>query len=107
MKKIVIPSAITFAINGILFAANMIFANFFHFLPIGLTIPGGDCVEYIGFGVELLKLYTFGLDTDKVGTIYEVSFNFASLIIPLILIFVISFVITYIIIDKKEEKTSK
>lgn len=96
MKKIKISFLISLIINTICFAINIISAYVYNNVPLGKEIPGGDCIEYIGFGVGLLKIFpmTYG---EKMKTESRIFFSPISLIISIILIFIITLTITTII----------
>ena len=85
-KKILIASIVSIVLNMILFCINLISANMFHNLLFAKAIPGGECTEYIGFGVNLLKIYPMTAD-GSASVSYHVEFNLISLIIPIIVIF--------------------
>ena len=74
----------------------------FHNLLFAKAIPGGECTEYIGFGVNLLKIYPMTAD-ESASVSYHVDFNLISLIIPIILVFLLTFIIL-ILIDKLRKK---
>ena len=107
MKKNIIISLIaSVSINAVCLVINLICALNAHFLPLGLYYPGGDCVEYIGFGINLLQIFAFSPE-GKGGSFYEVSFNLPSLIVPLILIFILVLAICILINKIRKKKTSK
>lgn len=101
-KKLLIACTVSLIINILLFSINMVGANMFHKLPIGKAIPGGECIEYIGFGVYLLAVFPMTADGGA-SVSYSVGFSFISFIIPLIVIFLLTFVIL-ILIDKLRRK---
>lgn len=101
-KRILIASIVSIVLNMILFCINLISANMFHNLLFAKTIPGGECTEYIGFGVYLLKIYPMTAD-GSASVSYHVDFNLISLIIPIILVFLLTFIIL-ILIDKLRKK---
>ena len=73
-KKILIASIVSIVLNMILFCINLISANMFHNLLFAKAIPGGECTEYIGFGVNLLKIYPMTAD-ESASVSYHVDFN--------------------------------
>ena len=88
LKKITISGLISIGINILLCIINLICANMFHFLPLSKSITGGDCVEHIGFGINMLE--TFPMTTSgELSSTYSISFNFVSLIIPIIVLFIL------------------
>ena len=101
-KRILIASIVSIVLNMILFCINLISANMFHNLLFAKAIPGGECTEYIGFGVNLLKIYPMTAD-GSASVSYHVDFNLISLIIPIILVFLLTFIIL-ILIDKLRKK---
>ena len=101
-NKILIASIVSIVLNMILFCINLISANMFHNLLFAKTIPGGECTEYIGFGVNLKKIYPMTAD-ESASVSYHVDFNLISLIIPIIVIFLFIFVFL-ILIDKLRKK---
>lgn len=97
MKKCLIISGISsFAITIICFVINLVCSSTMHILPLGFTLPGGECIEHFGFGVELLELFPLTIG-DKPGVSYRVSINIFGLLIYLIVLFIIIFVISLII----------
>ena len=101
-KKLLIAFIVSLVINLLLFSINMVSANMFHKLPIGQAIPGGECIEYIGFGVYLLAVFPMTADGGA-SVSYNIGFSFISFIIPLIVIFILVFIIE-LIIDKIRSK---
>jgi hypothetical protein len=83
-----------------LFAFNLITAKNTGNLPLGKTYLGGDCVERIGFGVKLLKIYP-ETTAGKPGHVTYVEMAPGSLVMPLIIGFVIAFVILQICFKEK------
>ena len=103
-KKILIASIVSIVLNMILFCINLISANMFHNLLFAKAIPGGECTEYIGFGVNLLKIYLYPMTAGgSISVSYHVGFNLISLIISIILVFLLTFIIL-ILIDKLRKK---
>ncbi|MBQ8067616.1 MAG: hypothetical protein IJ201_04625 [Solobacterium sp.] len=102
MKKHLIQAVlISLFVNLCLFAFNLITVNNTGNLPLGKTYPGGDCVERIGFGVNLMKIYP-ETTAGKPGLITYVKFAPGSLVAPLITGFVIAFVILHVCLREKE-----
>ena len=101
-KKLLIAFIVSLVINLLLFSINMVSANIFHKLPVSKAIPGGECVEYIGFGVYLLVIYPMTYDGGP-SVSYNIGFSFISFIIPLIVMFILVFIIE-LIIDKIRSK---
>lgn len=96
MKKHLIQAIlVSLFVNLCLFAFNLITVNNTGNLPLGKTYPGGDCVERIGFGVKLLKIYP-ETTAGKPGHVTCVEMAPGSLVMPLIIGFVIAFVILHI-----------
>ena len=101
-KKILIACIVSVVINLILFGVNLVGANVFHSVPFAKSIPGGECIEYIGFGVYLLEIFPMTAD-GGVSVSYQIGFHFMSLLIPLIVIFLLTFGIL-LLIDKLRGK---
>lgn len=104
-KRLLISFIITFGINALGLIINLITSLTIHKLFLGVSVPGGDCIEYFGFGIELLDMFAWG-PPDKVGVFHEVSFSIGSLIFSFIPIFIIVFIICTIISKLKKKKTS-
>jgi hypothetical protein len=104
-KNIIVSLIVSIGINIICFVTNLICSYSFHFLPLGLKYPGGDCIEYIGFGVDFLKIFALSMDSETGGVSYSIEFNFISLLIPLIVIFIITLIVM-ILISKSNKKRS-
>ena len=103
MKKHLIQAVlISLLVNLCLFAFNLITAKNTGVLPLGKTYPGADCVERIGFGVNLMKIYP-ETTVGKPGLITYVKFAPGSLVVPLITGFVIAFVILHVCFREKEK----
>lgn len=102
-KKLLIAFIVSLVINLLLFSINMVGANIFHKLPVSKAIPGGECVEYIGFGVYLLAVFPMTADGGASVT-YSVGFSLISFIIPLIVIFILVFIIELIINKIRSKK---
>ena len=80
MKKKIISSAlISIVINVIIFLINLICANMFHFLPFSYSLAGGECIEHIGFGIDLIEIFAFTTSGSASNT-YQISFNILSII---------------------------
>ncbi len=93
MKKNLIRAAIiSLGVNLVFFAVNLICANTMGVLPLGRTYPGGDCIERIGFGVNLLKIFPM-TTADNPGAITRVLFEPRSLILPLVIGFLIALIV--------------
>ena len=95
-NSVIISLMVSFGINLVLFLVNIICAYGFNILPFSYKIPGGDCIEYIGFGVELLEIFTISLAKETVGSTYQVSFEPISIVISFVAIFVIVLLIRVI-----------
>lgn len=101
MKKHLIQAIlVSLFVNLCLFVFNLITATNTGVLPLGKTYPGGDCVERIGFGVNLMKIYPENT-AGKPGLITHVKFAPGSLVVPLITGFVVAFVILQICFKEK------
>ena len=97
-KKIIISTLISLGVNVVLCLINLICANMFHFMPLAKSLTGGDCIEHIGFGIEILE--TFPLTTSgEMSSTYNISFHLTSLIIPIIVLFIVILLIE-VLIDK-------
>ena len=101
-KKVLISAIVSFVINAVLFLINLICAYSSHTLPLAKRLVGGECIEHIGFGVRLLEIFSFSREGSG-GTSYKISFDFISILIPLVVIFVLALVIG-IIVDKAKNK---
>ena len=99
-KNLILAALISFSVNLVLFAVNLISAHTAGVLPFGRTYPGGECIERIGFGVELLKIYPL-TTPDKPGVITRVLFAPQSLIVPLVIGFLIALIILQYYTAKK------
>ena len=86
-NSIIISLIISFAVNLVLFLVNIICAYAFNVLPLSYKITGGDCIEYIGFGVELLETFTISLAKETVGSTYHVSFDLLSIAVSFVIVF--------------------
>ena len=105
MKKSIIISLITTTlINSGLFIANLMSANLNGKLLIGKEYPGGECIEYIGFGVRILKIFSFGPKETAAPTTNHIYFEPISILIPLAVVFVVTFAISFTIIKLKKRK---
>lgn len=96
-KSVKIALIITIVINVICLVTNLICAYTINSIPLGLEISGGDCIEYIGFGIYLLKIFSMTSSEQIAMNDIRISFHFISLLIALVLVFIISFVIIVII----------
>ena len=102
-KKLLKAFVISLIINILLFSINMFSANIFHKLPISLSIPGGECVEYIGFGAYLLIIFPM-VSYGDASVSYHIGFNLISFIIPVIVMFLLIFVFEIIISKRRKLK---
>ena len=101
MKQNLIKAAlISLGVNLAFFAVNLICANTMGVLPFGRTYPGGDCVERIGFGVNLLKIFPM-TTADKPGSVTRVLFEPRSLFISRVLGFLITLIVLQLYSAKK------
>ena len=104
MKKHLIQAIlVSLFVNLCFFAFNLITVKNSGVLPLGKTYPGGDCVERIGFGVKLLKIYP-ETTAGKPGHVTHVEFAPGSLVIPLITGSVIAFVILHLCFREKANR---
>ena len=104
MKKHLIQAVlISLFVNLCLFAFNLITVKNTGVLPLGKTYPGGDCVERIGFGVKLMKIYP-ETTADKPGLITHVGYAPESLVMPLTIESVIAFVILHVCFREKTKR---
>lgn len=103
-KSMKLALIITIIINAICLVTNLICAYTINSIPLGLEISGGDCIEYIGFGIYLLKIFPMTSNEQIVINDIRISFHFISLLITLVLVFIISFIIIVIINKIRENK---
>ena len=97
---------ISLIINVIGLITNLICAYAFHILPLSITIPGGEVITYVGFGVVLDKIFVLGLPNSNVGgSSYNISFDIINLLITFVLVFIITLIIVTIINKIKNKKT--
>ena len=103
-KNVIISSVITIVINAICFITNLICANVYGSIPLGIKISGGEMTRYSGFGVYLEKIYplTTVESGEKVST--TIGFSLFSLLLTLVLVFVVALIIVSIIRRKKNVK---
>ena len=106
MKKVMIRSLITAAVIEI---AGLLI-NLFSFKSNGRLIfakeySGGECMEWRGFGLYLLKLYPMSSGENPVPSTSHLSFDPISCLITLLIGFVISFVV-FMIIHKLMNKSN-
>ena len=87
-KKLLIAGIVSFGINSLFFLINLISANIFHVLPLVRSLVGGECIEYIGFGVYLLKLFPMTYDGGA-SVSYSVSLHLMSYLIPFFILLII------------------
>ena len=106
-KSIIKKSSIySFIITLLGCLVNLISIKIFNIVPpLALTIPGGDCIDYIGFGIDALKVFPLTDDPSSISVqqIY-VSFNIMSFISSFIILFLIFLIILIIknkLINKK------
>lgn len=92
MKKTTVFSMmISLIINGICTLMNYIYALSFGFLPLQIaSFPGGEFMEYSGFGIRLQIIYSFGT-IEEASTTSIISFDLLGFLIPFILLFVMIF----------------
>ena len=105
MKKKIIKSAIialiiTFIVTGI----NLIYFKINGKLLLGITVPGGDCIAYYGFGLYILEIFTESINGSG-GVSTKVSFDFISMLGLFILLFCVISAIS-IIVDKSMVKNN-
>ena len=87
MTKIIKSSIIISCIvNVILLIINYLCALLFDKLPLSISFAGGDCTEYIGFGIHMLKVFPL---SNNGTTSTSISFDAVSLLISLVIIFVL------------------
>ena len=91
MKKNITNSIlISVVVNVIGFVINLVGALLYGVLPLSKTIPGGDCIEHIGFGIKILELFPETSYENMALSITETSFHSLSILISLIVVFLIS-----------------
>ena len=103
-KSMVVALITTTLINSALFIANLMSAYLNGKLLFGKEISGGECIEYIGFGVRILKIYSFGTIETANQTTTHIYFHPASILIPLGIVFVVTFLICLLIKTIKKNK---
>ncbi len=108
MKKVIISSIIIALVLTIVCGlVNYICATFLGFAPLSVEISGGDCIEYIGFGVNFLKLFPLSVEGTSGDTVTKVNLDFISFIISFVIIFAVVFIISLIIYKSKNKKATK
>ena len=105
MKKVLFKSlAISFITNLTLLLINLMCAFTIHSLPFSISFAGGECIEHIGFGINLLEIFSFSNVDEIVSNNYSISFDFISIIVPFVVLFIVLFIIFYIIYKIKTKK---
>ena len=106
LKKHLIKSL---SISGVLtlffFIINLISAYLFHHLPLAITLSGGEYIGEQGFGVLLEKIYPMSIVGEESGVSEHISFDFYSLIVSFIVLFIA--VLIFCIIESKIKKNKK
>ena len=60
---------------------NLVSIKIFNIVPpLALTIPGGDCIDYIGFGIDALKVFPLTDGSSISVQPIDVSFSIISFI---------------------------
>ena len=86
---------------------NLVSIKIFNIVPpLALTIPGGDCIDYIGFGIDALKVFPLTDGSSISVQPIDVSFSIISFISSFIILFLI-FLIILIIKNKLINKKNK
>lgn len=73
-KAALIALCVSAALSAAIFIIEGVSAFLFKTMPVAVEIPGGDCVEYMGIGWEILKIYPLTTFDDSVKLITKVSF---------------------------------
>ena len=105
-KNLCISAIISAALSALGLIVNLIGAYSYGVAPLTLSFPGGDCVEYIGFGIDMVKVFAESTEAKAVSSSIVVEFHWLSLFIAFIIIFIIVFAITTII-SKVKAKNKK
>ena len=106
-KSLKLSTLITIIINMICLLVNLICAYTINILPFGLKFYGGECIEYIGFGVSLLKIFPMTTANEEIiNNSQEIRFDITSLLITMLLCFIIFMIIILIINKIKNKKTA-
>ena len=100
-KNVIISTIITIVINVICFIINLICAYANGSIPLGIKVSGGEMTSYSGFGVYLRKIYPLTTIESGETVSTTIGFNFLSLLLTLVLIFVVALIIVSIIRKKK------
>ena len=100
MKDVLKAAALSIGVTLTCAAVNLFAALTDSILPLARRIPGGDCVEYIGFGVHLLEIFPM-TEAGAQGVHRYYSFHPANLIAPLAVFALISFLLLKLIRRRK------
>ncbi len=96
-NKIVVSSVVSIIINVLCCLINYLSACWNHIMPLSVAITGGDCVNHIGFGVDMLEIFPM-IDNSQLSSatsnVYEISFHPLSFFVCLIAVFAIVFIIS-------------
>ena len=87
-KNVFISFIISLVINLLCLTINLIFAFTSQTLPLSFKIQGGEIVQHFGFGILLEEFYPISSSMQSSVNI-NISFDFISLLIPFLIIFVI------------------
>ena len=88
---------ISVVINAVCLITNLICANTINKIPFGLSLAGGDCIEHIGFGINLLEIFAMSSNGHGSNNHVEISFNLISLLGSLAIVFVIVLILALIV----------
>ena len=105
-KSVKLAAIVTAIINVVGLVTNLICANAIGKAPFSMYMAGGDCVEYIGFGINLLKVF-YMTNTGGGGVENHVSFSIKSLLLSLVSVFVVVLAIITIIMKIKNSKAKE
>ena len=105
-KSIIKKSSIySFIITLLGCLINLVSIKIFNIVPpLAVTIPGGDCIDYIGFGIDALKVFPLTDGSSINVQPIDVSFSIISFISSFIILFLIFLIILIIknkLINKK------
>lgn len=97
-KSIIKKSSIySFIITLLGCLINLVSIKIFNIVPpLALTIPGGDCIDYIGFGIDALKVFPLTDGSSISVQPIDVSFSIISFISSFIILFLIFLIILII-----------
>ena len=98
MKKKIKFSALTsVVVTFIGLFINLICSIIFKIAPLTHRISGGDIIEHKGFGIDFAKIYSNSPQARNGGVSTSIKFDFISLLVSYIIVFVVVLIIKSII----------